>query len=806
MQQSDKRARLVVQADVLKESLGDLFGIFFEDINHAADGGLYAEMVQNRSFEFDTIDNRNYHALYAWKKVEQGDLCAEISVNTKEPFCKKNPHYIHLKASGKAAKEEFCKKDRAQSFAGICNQGFNDGMEIKQNEDYFFTCYAHTVDGKKHQLGIFLVDADFDKEMDLSQNQKNTVLGSAVLDVDGESWSKYEIVIQAKKASHTGRLVLTLFEEGEIALDFVSLFPKHTFCGRKNGMRADLAEILLEMKPKFMRFPGGCLVHDGSLDADARDSMYRWKNTIGPVECRPARRSNWGYNQTLGLGFFEYFQFCEDIKAKPLPVLPGGYDPHHKRAVPIEELKPWIQDALDLIEFANGDESTEWGKKRAEMGHPAPFGLEYLGIGNEEVGDAFFERYPYFHRAIKEKYPEIKLINTASPFCAGTEYEKGWKSARECKSDLIDEHYYMAPEWFLAHHHRYDDFSKNDPKVFLGEYASWGNTWWNALVEASYMIGLERNAKAVGLACYAPLFANVSYVNWRPDMIWFDQYRTYRTPNYYVQKLFMNYQGTRRLGIEAKNLGDIEKTPNFMAGEIHFKGNTAKVEFSDIFVENTETGKKQQFENCIIEENSEKNLGNFGLEHYRISCKAKEITGVQGFTIQFGFLDEQNCYQVTFGGWQNLDLFVTRKINGKGCDLTEGWFEVEKGRIYDICIDVSPEKIMVSIDGNQYLCTELKETMIEPLYYGASLDEKEGCVIIKAANLKEKAFDAEVVLEGCGVPRRVIAHTIAAEPEKENNFEQPFGVSPTEKELPSGKRSWEYIFAPMSLTIFQVWF
>ena len=187
MQQSDKRARLVVQADVLKESLGDLFGIFFEDINHAADGGLYAEMVQNRSFEFDTIDNRNYHALYAWKKVEQGDLCAEISVNTKKPFCKKNPHYIHLKASGKAAKEEFCKKDRAQSFAGICNQGFNDGMEIKQNEDYFFTCYAHTVDGKKHQLGIFLVDADFDKEMDLSQNQKNTVLGSAVLDVDGES-------------------------------------------------------------------------------------------------------------------------------------------------------------------------------------------------------------------------------------------------------------------------------------------------------------------------------------------------------------------------------------------------------------------------------------------------------------------------------------------------------------------------------------------------------------------------------------------------------------------------------------------
>ena len=254
-----------------------------------------------------------------------------------------------------------------------------------------------------------------------------------------------------------------------------------------------------------MRFPGGCLVHDGSLNPEDRNSMYRWKNTIGPVEERPARRNSWGYNQSLGLGFFEYFQFCEDIGAKPLPVLPGGYDPHHQRIVPLNELQPWIQDALDLIEFANGTPEAEWGGIRARMGHEAPFGLEYIGIGNEEVGDAFFERYPFFHRAVREKYPEIKIIGTAGPFSAGSEYEKGWKCAKEYGSDLVDEHYYHTPEWFLANHHRYDNFRAQDPKVFLGEYASWGNTWYNALAEASFMLGLERNAKAVGLACYAPM-------------------------------------------------------------------------------------------------------------------------------------------------------------------------------------------------------------------------------------------------------------------------------------------------------------
>ena len=401
-----------------QEPLGDLFGIFFEDINHAADGGLYAEMVQNRSFEFDRIDNPQYHALYAWEKVEEGAQ-VQLQIETARPYHADSPHYLVMETKGNGR-------------AGIANLGFGDGFYLEKGETCLFTCYARALEDRECLLSVSVEGTE--------------CCASAAFAVRDMEWKKYELRLTAERSTTAGRLLLTLSQAGRLALDYVSLFPEKTFLGRKNGLRRDIAQLLCDMKPKFMRFPGGCLVHDGSLNPSDRDSMYRWKNTLGEPENRPARRSNWGYNQTLGLGYYEYFQFCEDIGAKPLPVLPGGYDPHHQRMVPLDEMGPWIQDALDLIEFANGGTDTEWGGLRASLGHPAPFGLEYLGIGNEEVGDAFFERYVLIHRAVREKYPEIKLINTASPFAAGTEYERGWRSARENGSDLIDEHYYMAPE------------------------------------------------------------------------------------------------------------------------------------------------------------------------------------------------------------------------------------------------------------------------------------------------------------------------------------------------------------------------
>ena len=321
-------------------------------------------------------------------------------------------------------------------------------------------------------------------------------------------WKKYEITLDSLETTYNGRLVLTFADEGVYELDMVSLFPQDTFMGRKGGLRKDIAEALKEMKPKFMRFPGGCLTHDGSLNDQDRNSMYRWKRTVGKVEARPTWRNNWGYNQTLGLGYYEYFLFCEDIGAKPLPVLPGGFNPHKGEGVAIENIGEWVQEALDLIEFANGGTDTKWGKIRAEMGHEAPFNMEYIGIGNEEIGEGFFERYPYFHKAIREKYPEIKIINSAGPFAVGEGYDAGWTSAKMYGSDLIDEHYYSSPEWFLANMHHYEDYDENGPKVFLGEYASWGNTYYNAIVEAAYMTHLERS-KAVALACYAPMLCNM---------------------------------------------------------------------------------------------------------------------------------------------------------------------------------------------------------------------------------------------------------------------------------------------------------
>ena len=522
--------KVIVDAINQKESLGQLYGIFFEDINHAADGGLYGELIQNRSFEFDSIDRADYTHLTAWEKIEQEGKIS-LGIMTGGAVSEKNPHYLAIDIQ------------EPGNNVGVQNIGFNTGIPFKEGETYYFTCY-----GKREQSLDEAINISFRSCAGKVYMTKQLYFTTA--------WQKFELEMTAPVTDYSGRLAIIVCGRGKVYLDLVSLFPKETFKGRRNGLRKDIAEKLADMHPKFMRFPGGCLVHDGALDALARDAQYRWKNSIGPLEDRSARRNNWNYNQTLGLGYFEYFQFCEDIGAEPLPVLPGGYDPHHKRYAPLEELTPFIEDAIDLIEFANGDTTTVWGAKRAELGHALPFNLKYIGIGNEEVGEEFFERYDIIHQTIREKYPEIKIINTGSPFAAGGEYERGWANARKNQSDLVDEHYYMAPEWFLANHHRYDDFSETDPKVFLGEYASWGNTWYNALVEASYMIGLERNAKSVALACYAPMLANVDYINWKPDMIWFDNHRVFGTANYYVQKMFMENQGDYRL--ESKIVDGLE--------------------------------------------------------------------------------------------------------------------------------------------------------------------------------------------------------------------------------------------------------
>lgn len=771
------QSKITVRPDRVTGQLGDLYGIFFEDLNHAADGGLYAEMVQNRSFEFCAVDNPSYHPLMAWEKIEKKYSRMQWWIQDSHPYSRRNPHYL------------VCEIFETGMGAGVRNTGFTPGMYLQKGEKYRFSCLAAT-DGRG-ELPLRLV----------LENDEGRNLGQADIVVsNGTVWNHYEAEITAQETTTAGNLSIYIDAVGRLYLDMVSLFPQKTFMQQRNGLRADIATLLADLKPRFMRFPGGCLVHDGSINAEDRDSLYRWKNTIGVLEERPARRNNWGYNQTLGLGYYEYFCFCEEIGAKPLPVLPAGYDPHHQRKVPFDQLDEWIQEALDLISFANDDASAQWGRIRCELGHPEPFGLEYIGIGNEEVGEGFFERYPYFHKAIKEKYPDIQIIASSGPFAAGGEYEKGWNCARRNHADLVDEHYYMAPEWFLANHHRYDSFDEKDPRVFLGEYASWGNTWYNALIEASYMTGMERNSEKVGLACYAPLLCNVNYINWKPDMIWFDNHQAYGTANYYVQKLFMNHQGDDRIELEMTGIDDsvtIQDDPKGGFG-LRTEPDTV-VRYSQIMIEDIQNGTIwKDSEVYFVGDNVEQYISadpdarvvtedillhTVESDHYIITVKGEMLYGRRGFMLQYGNRDEKNRYQWEIGGWQNMDSALTQDIAGRNSCLTQSSFTVAADREYELKLEIEGRHLKAYIDGELIHEIYHAPVKIEPLYTAASVDCQTGDIIVKLVNVQKRPIDTVLHMEGIELAKGTAYIMSGFALEDENSFAEPLKVSPREEEI-----------------------
>lgn len=505
-----------------------MYGIFFEDINYAADGGLYGELVKNRSFEFPD-------ALMGWKAF------GKFEVKNDGPF-ERCPHYVVLNYSG-----------HNDTATGLQNEGYF-GIGIEKDEEYRFSVWAKTVSGDAN-VEVSLVD-----ESTMEEHQE---FATAELKVSGNEWKKYELILKSPKTVQKANLRLLLKGKNGVALEHVSLFPKHTFKDRENGMRRDLAQALYDLHPGVFRFPGGCIVEGSSLD-----QRYQWKNSIGPVENRPLNGNRWlstfnyrlfpDYYQSYGLGFYEYFLLSEDIGAEPLPVLNVGMacqfqnqnDP--SAHVAVKDLQPYIQDCLDLIEFANGDVNTTWGKKRAEMGHPAPFNLKFLAVGNEQWDDLYYERLRPFVKAIKAKYPNIKLIGTSGPDSEGEMFEKGWKAMKELKADLVDEHFYRDEHWFLSHGLRYEGYDRKGPKVFAGEYACHGKgKKWNhfetSLYEAAFMTDLERNADVVDMATYAPLFAHVDGWQWRPDMIWYDNTRMFKSVSYYVQQMYACNKGTNVL-------------------------------------------------------------------------------------------------------------------------------------------------------------------------------------------------------------------------------------------------------------------
>ena len=523
------KATVTAQPEETKEISDLLMGIFFEDINYSADGGLYAELIQNRDFEYDPSDregDKNWNSTHSWKLEGEN---ATFTISTSDPIHPNNPHYAVLKTN--------------QPGAALTNTGF-DGIALKAGEKYDFSLFARIPEGSKSgKLLVRLVDAD------------GTVQGETTVTVSSRSWKTYKAVLTAKASADT-RLELRPQSAGEIELDMISLFPQNTFKGRKNGLRPDLAQTLADMHPRFVRFPGGCVAH-----GDGLKNIYQWKNTIGPLEARKPARNLWGYHQSMGLGYYEYFQFCEDIGAEPLPVLAAGVPCQNSAChgdlrggqqggIPMSEMGAYIQDILDLIEWANGDaRKTKWGKIRAESGHPKPFNLKYIGIGNEDlITDVFEERFTMIYLAIKEKYPEMIVVGTVGPFNEGTDYVEGWKLADKLGVPMVDEHYYQSPGWFLHNQDFYDKYDRSKKtKVYLGEYATHISgrraNMETALTEALYLAALERNGDVVHMSSYAPLLAKDGRTQWNPDLIYFNNREVRPTTGYYVQKLYGQHAG-----------------------------------------------------------------------------------------------------------------------------------------------------------------------------------------------------------------------------------------------------------------------
>ena len=526
-----------------KQISDELIGIFFEDISSSADGGLYAELLQNGSFEFNLAERDGWGPGTAWRVIRPGHSLGLAQALQQDPIHPNNPNYMRLTTE---RVREFKDYVGWKGF-GLENHGF-DGISVKADACYDFSFFARNVDGKDKQVRVSLVEP----------GKKARVLADTVLTVNGQTWTPYTATLRANGDCRNAALRVLVLTLGVMDVDQLSLMPQDTYKG--HGLRRDLAEALEALNPKFLRFPGGCVVHGGG---DGFWNTYRWKTTVGPKEQRRQLKNTWGYHQSMGLGYYEYFQMCEDMNMQPVPILPcgvscqganGGWDMWPTQAqdvVPMQEMDEWVQDALDLIEWANGDENTKWGKVRAAAGHPKPFGLKYLGIGNEEkISPEFVERFKYMYAKITEKHPEIVIVGTAGPGShpGNPDYEAGWKLARELDMPILDEHYYEKHDYFETSR-QYDSYPREGKtKVYLGEYASKDKKMRDALAEALYLLHVERNGDIVCMTSYAPLFARKNATNWNPDLIYFDNERPFLTCSYYVQQMFGQSSGNYYYG------------------------------------------------------------------------------------------------------------------------------------------------------------------------------------------------------------------------------------------------------------------
>ncbi len=791
----------------------DLFGIFFEDINYAADGGLYAELIQNRSFEYTPGDRKEWNSLTSWNLLERDGGKGTLTVETDKPLHANNPHYAVLKSTGR------------EGTVGLGNAGF-DGIVLKAGDAYDFSVFSRQMDGIEGALSVRLEAAN------------GEVLAEAALPAPGPAWTKAATTLRPAKDAPDARLVLTTTSAGGVALDMVSLFPQKTFKNRPNGLRPDLARVIADLKPRFVRFPGGCLAH-----GDGLDNMYRWKDTVGPVEKRKAQRNIWRYHQTTGLGYFEYFQFCEDIGAKPLPVVPAGVccqnaghylpdAPKGQQHIPMGEMAAYVQEVLDLIEWANGPATSKWGSVRAAAGHPEPFNLEYLGVGNEDqITTGFEERFAMIQKAIKAKHPRLTVIGTVGPFSSGQDFERGWNFARQSRLEMVDEHYYMDPDWFLANPRRYDTYDRSGPKVYLGEYASRGNTLYNALAEAAYMAALERNGDVVRLASYAPLLAKTGHTQWNPDLIYFDNTAIMLTANYHVQRLYGVHTGDTWLPNTVKLVQPA--APEATAG-IFLGAWETQAEFDDVrlasgsskLLDETFTrpadgwraeGGDWKVAGGVYQQTATAKPAmarpvavripvREGGANYTLSLRARKTGGNEGFLIGFGSTDADNHYWWNVGGWGNRSHGIERRrqgVTGPVGPQVPG--RIESGRWYDIKITVEGPRIRCYLNGRLIHDIADDPQAMERLVVSSVLDTPTGDIILKVVNVLPSEVRARIDLRGSRANVRPTAActVLTGDPAATNSFADPLRVAPRTSEINVGP-AFDYAAPPHSLSVIRL--
>ncbi|MCX7048909.1 MAG: DUF1080 domain-containing protein [Candidatus Sumerlaeota bacterium] len=763
-----------------------LYGIFFEEINHAGDGGLYAELIRNRSFD-DADDPAG------WALQTSGDAQGKIGLATENPVNQVHPKSLQIEIS----------ESRDGGLVSVSNNGYW-GIAVKKGAKYNLSFFVRRSADFKGDLIVSL-----DSASSGSIYARQTIIGV------GTQWKRYECALESSGDNPKARLSIAANAPGTLWLGVVSLMPTDTWKGRPNGLRADLARMLSELKPAFVRFPGGCYVEGGASVKDA----FRWKTTIGDIAQRPGHSNkNWGYRSTDGLGYHEYLEMCEDLNAEPLFVVNCGMA--HKDFVEMDKLDEWVQEAIDAIEYANGPETSKWGALRAKNGHPKPFNMKYLEIGNENGGPRYEERYAVFYKAIKARYPDINLIADTA--------------AKSAPIEIVDHHYYNSPMWFRSNAGKYDKYDRKGPKVYVGEYAcnrgvGKGNLD-GALAEASFMMGFERNSDAVILCSYAPLFYHVQDRRWPVNLIGYDSARCFGTPSFYVQAMLAQQRGDVALS-STLECGHEQASLKIEKGGIGLGTWNTQAEFKDVKVTQSDkvllssnfskdskgwrvvSGDWKVADGAFRQSSDERGAhvtaGDKNWTDYTMTLKARKTGGAEGFLIMFRVADDRNWNWLNLGGWGNKTHGIERTLNGGKRRLSpDAPGTIETGRWYDITIDVKGARIECSLDGKKIIAsTSAAEAQTMPIMDAiAHRLEKTGEIILKVVNFSGEASKTAIRLKGIGeiAPEGAVTVLASKSLSDENTVDEPTKVAPVTKKAMGLGQNFDYTFDPYSLTILRL--